>query len=410
MSITRRDLLAAATGALATWGVSRIAPLGHSQSHNTQFKNTLPYSIYGLGMEGQRFPGGQIHRNHEESVLTELNLNSGLITQTLLPMPNGHFVTCLSNDLLVCTPIQGPQVFVLNKKHKTEIILDCDSDSIFGGHGIHLPKEKLFLASVKSKNPKMSGYLAAYDDQTFELVNKIDIHAYYPHDLQIMPNAPHHIIVSHGSQAQSFHNKYLGRDPIVSIIDATTGNIIKRHTDFELQGLNHVAVTQDGDIYTSQLTSISPTEESRQKLDTDFPQKKWAWGDGTGSKLDRLPYPAPILSFPHNAKPQEYMSDPGLFLRHQDITYHKFLNQIYSTYSESNTIAILKTMGDLEVLDAGLFGIYKVRGIRALPQTSLVLINDSENGFALIDMKEKKLVRSYRSHLFLTRHLTIGHG
>ncbi|MGE5084815.1 MAG: hypothetical protein ACM3MG_00840 [Bacillota bacterium] len=406
MAFNRRDLLIAGVGSLFGFALPKTISKLSTQS-NKYDSDIPPYTIYGLGMEGHRFPGGQGYLEHKESVITELDLVSGIFKQTLLPMPNGHIVTILNGEKLVCTPIQGSKIFVLSLKHETEKILESEAGTIFGGHGTHLPDLGLFIASVKSENLDKPGYLAAYDDRTFELKRKIEINALYPHDLRPVPGKPSQVVVSHGSQSQSFQSSHLGKDPVASIIDVSTGEILRRFTDFQLQGLNHVTISENGDIYTSQLISLPPNEASLQKFDEDFPGVKWAWGDGTGTKLDRLPYPAPVLWFPQKGAPQALMSHPGQFLRHQDITYHSNLNQVYSTYSESNSIAVINSRGEIKTVDAGLFGVYKVRGIRAIPNSPLVLINDSENGIALVDMKEQKLKQFYHVQLFLTRHITL---
>ena len=162
-----------------------------------------------------------------------------------------------------------------------------------------------------------------------------------------------------------------------------------------------------GNIFTSQLVSLAPEPESMQKFEMDFPGIKWAWGDQTGKKLDRLPYPAPVLYFPKSGKPQSLMTNPGEYLRHQDIVYHDYLDKVYSTYSESNTIAVVDAKGSIENLHAKKFGIYKIRGIRTFSNSPLALINDSENGMALVNMERKRLIRFYDVPLFLTRHITL---
>lgn len=404
MKISRRELLYTGIGTALGWAAAKS---GLSSKFLGSREAIPAYKVYALGMDGHRFPGGQVIQEQAESVLTELDLVTAKIKQTLLPMKNGHSVTPLQKGQLLLTPIQGKSLFIVNSDHSIEKIITTEDAMVFGGHGVHIPELSMFVVSVKAQDEKLPGYLAAYNDSTFELLKKIDIGAMYPHDIKALPENSQHIVVANGSLGQSFKGNHSQQDPLASVVDLSSGEIVRRMNHFELKGLNHVAVNRRGDIFTSQLTSLPATYKSLEKFEQDFPGQRWAWGDLTGKKMDRLPYPAPILYFPQVGEAKALMASPSDHLRHQDIVFHDFLDQIYSTYSESNTIVILDAKGRLEVLKARQFGIYKARGIRTFPDSQHALINDSENGMALLDMRSKKLVKYYDLSLFLTRHITL---
>ena len=407
MSVNRRDFLAltsvAALGAVA----ARQTFAQHGASELSSDKTARPkYAVYGLGMHGGLFPGGRVYARESQSVLTELRLDSGDVKQTLLAMPKGHYVNVHVPNYLVCTPIQGPILQVLDLDHKIVKTLSTEQDYSYGGHSLFIPGEELIVASVKSNSANGAGYLLVYDSKTFSLVDKVPIDGKYPHDIKLRPGTSHEVVVGHGAHPRLAHDADQAGEAVVSVIDLKSKTVVARFDRTPLLGINHLALDSAEQIYSSQLSSLPISEASYRQLAEKFDVRDWRWGDLSGGEKEEIPYPAPVLQFQPNGDLKTVFSAPGKHLRHQDIAWCESLKLILSTYSESNSIVKVTSDGTATSLDAERFNIQKVRGVNPIPGSDLVLLNDNEAGIALVDFKSERLLKFYPIRMYMTRHLS----
>jgi hypothetical protein len=344
---------------------------------------------------------------------------------------------------------------LVDENHKEVASFTAPEDYLYGGHGLVLPEQSVFVMCMRYKTPKTladHGRFEVYDLKTAKLLNRIDSGGLHPHEIHRIPGTDE-LIVTHYGDIFTPNPPYTHHvvEPKLTIYDAKTFEV-KRHYKQDYNALlTHMNVSKDGYAYYVMTQYIEDTGPKKTKIkNTDIApageevslamtkemapksEPKVAGIEPfdealveldrklesiTGLKRDypipyeaarelKLPVPLPFVRV--NTKTGEkdvFMTAAGNHLRSQSVGYNEFTNTALGIFYHADTAILHKNGGKPKVLSAGDVGLSELRGVADIPGTPCVALVAAHRGLVIYDLNKEEVVNRFPYQYFDTVHM-----
>ena len=122
---------------------------------------------------------------------------------------------------------------------------------------------------------------------------------------------------------------------------------------------------------------------------------------------NRLAVPGAVIKVnPLNGEREEFLVSETAQLRSQSVAAHNPSKRVFATYVYSNKLIVIdeekKAVSAVNAFD---YGIQKLRGVSAIPNSDFIAIADQERGIVIVNAKTLKEERKIDAQLFLAPHI-----
>ncbi len=409
---------------------SQKGPLGSSSKPAGQ--------LLAFGTDGHLYPGYSGKHRNQVSVLTAVDMGSGKMIQTPLPMGAGHSALAVGDGRIVCVAHHKGKSIVVDGNHKELATLRSPNDYVYGGHGLVLPDRGVFVLCMRYEDPKTvddHGQYEIYDLKTLKLLDRIDSGGLHPHEIHIIPGTDELIATHYGDifvrKPPYTHNTV---ETKLTVYDAKTMKVKRHYLQPEFGAMvTHMNVTKDKDAYFVMTQYIEGSSKRRAKKsanggsiesvaeahDNALIQADMELEKVLGHKREfaipyeaaqelKIPLPLPFVRVNTQTGERKVMlTSEANQLRSQSVGYNEMTNTAIGIYYHSDT-AILHQPGkdQAEVLNAADIGIAELRGVADIPGTSCVGFVAAHRGMVVYDLAGKQVVARYPYQYFDTVHLS----
>ena len=416
--ISRRFILGATLASMAT-------PLVHACAKKGGHSSIKGYA-HTIGFLGQRHAEGlKLWQNgtfNNPSLLSSLNLATGEILQTALPLERGHSVVPLADGRLVCIPQNGDKAIVVNANHTNPTTLKAGDGLAFGGHGWEDTQNGTLLLPLMvspARSVKDSGTLRLYDTKTLDIIHERTSGGIHPHEITTLKSGERLAITHYGDVRQigregPFH--FSPASPCLSIYKRQTLKNIAHYNQDDLNGvLTHLCLAPDGDIITvsNQYLPFNSGDEASvlgavEKFTTLHGRAPSALTQPLVEE-NRLALIQPVRKTnPQTGKTILLADGDHGFSRSQSVCTHIGSGRVFATFSFSNSLFILNKDGSYSRQSAQPYGIHNLRGVAALEETPYLLLTDRHKGIAVINATTLELHSTFDVALYGSAHITIS--
>lgn len=453
----RRNFLAGLAGAA---GALFLAGCGSSseKTSNGGASGKVSGTLLALGTDGHLFPGFTARDHNKASVLSAVNLATGKVRQTALPIGGGHQPMPIGDGRILCVAHHKATSIAVDANHKELKQFTAPENYLYGGHGIVLPDRGVFIMCMRYKNPQEltdHGKLEVYDLKTLELQDRFDSGGLHPHEIHAIPGTDELITTHYGDVYRPnppfTHNVI---EPKLTILDAKTLQV-KRHFKQDFNAMvTHMNVNHDGyayyvmtqyvepegnykklrrtkDAVTPAGEEVSPTMSRIQEMAPKLTVDGVKLGNYDAALLEvdgelervmghkrefaipyeaakelKLPIPLPFVRV--NVKTGEhdvFMTGEANHLRSQSVAYNSKTGTMMGIYYHADTAILHKTGQKPEVLLAGDVGLSEMRGGVDIPGTPYVGLVAAHRGMVVFDMEKREVVERFPFQYFDTVHL-----
>lgn len=355
----------------------------------------------------------------QNSLVTILDLSSGRYLQGLAPISNVHTTWSSPYGEIILNSAHQSTSLVIDNNMKTVAHLILPENYYFGGHSVVLPEKNIYIMTVKrsmSNHPTDHSFLYIYDLKTHKLLNKIETPSTFAHD--IIEFGENKVAVSHyGTLRFDLKDwdrpidkgevEYLldVRNPKVSIVDYTKGQVLRNIDYPATHSLNHLTTLNQKDIYTVSIQAIKKDQRSRDYLKRNYNDD---WCDT--KSVDSTKYvflPSPIMKYSEATQTFKKFESKNARQqrRSQDIEADPYHGFVYGAFTDGNHLGILKGDDDFRLVDASKFKLKQIRGINILEKTGLIALNDGYFGVSVVDPVKEELVEFFPIRLKRAIHM-----
>jgi hypothetical protein len=437
MGLSRRAVLGGIIGAGATVGglstagklsmaatKSADATTACAPSAKTNQGLDIPAKLLSVGIDGNAHPdvySGRIDTQEppwidRPSVLTELDLRTGKIKQTLLPIQSAHSVTPLPDGSLFIAAHHKPVSIHVTADHAIIKTYLAEDGYVYGGHSYYIPSLNLLAVPSRRDNPRTkadTGLIQFYDVSNMELVKQVDSKGIHPHELRLLPQDDSQMLITHYGDVHTPHPQGLADhviEPKLSIMDLNKFEIVKEvhqsidaiytHMDVGYKGDAYVVSNQFFPVRGLSTKQIAdgvkrfniPTEIARHP--TSLVKRRFSIPSGL------------IKTDPITGKNEVLMTKPGDVMRSQSVAAHHASKRVFATYAFSNRV-LVHDEGANETFsqDAFEYGLHEIRGVTAIPNTDYIAFNDLYNGIAIVNAYTMELVGNFTARTLKAPHI-----
>ena len=417
-------------------------------------ESKLTGKVLAFGTDGHLFPGYSGKDHNKVSVLTSVNIADGKLKQTPLPMGAGHSAMGLGDGRVLCVAHHQNKSMLVDPDHKEIASFVSPEKYLYGGHGLVLPEQGVFVMCMRFKNPQTladHGRFEVYDLKTAKVVDRIDSGGLHPHEIHRIPGTDE-LIVTHYGDIFTPNPPYAHHviEPKLTIYDAKTFKV-KRHYKQDYNALlTHMNVSKDGYAYyvmtqyvedagakktkvkavdmapAGEEVSLAMAREMAPKPEAPAGKKPFEQilveldqklESITGHKREyaipyeaarelKLPVPLPFVRVNTKTGDKEvFMTAEGNHLRSQSVGYNDFTNTALGIFYHADTAILHKNGGQPEVLGAGEVGLSELRGVADIPGTPYVALVAAHRGLVIYDLDKKQVVTRFPYQYFDTVHL-----
>lgn len=363
----------------------------------------------------------------------------------------------LGDGRIVCVAHHKDQSVAVDANHKVIKTFTAPESYVYGGHGIVLPEQGVFILCMRYKNPQQltdHGQLEVYDIKTMELQHRADSGGLHPHEIHAIPGTGE-LITTHYGDVYRPNPPYTHNvvEPKLTIFDAKTLEV-KRHFKQDYNAMvTHMNVNHDGFAYyvmtqyvepemgykklrrskeavtpageevspkMSQIQEMAPKlmegprpgsyDAALLKADQELEQilghkREFAIPYEAAKEL-KLPIPLPFVKV--NVKTGEheaFMTGEANHLRSQSVAYNSQTGTMMGIYYHADTAILHKTGAKPEVLLAGNIGLSEMRGGADIPGTPYIGLVAAHRGMVVYDMEKREVVERFPYQYFDTVHL-----
>jgi hypothetical protein len=391
----------------------------------------LPLRLYSIGRDGATLAASGAAMAERPSVLTEFDLKTGRLRQTLVPVQNGHSVMGLPRQgWLFIASSYGKQVAVIDREsHAVVRTMQAPNGFVYSGHTLELPERNLLLTSLYREVATTTadeGLFQLFDATTLNEVGQVPSGGLQPHEMLLRPGGTEIVVANQGStQAPSDEGYTTARrftfdalDPKLTVLDTATlkvkrtipltpENGVPTHLTFDTKG-RVVAVTQQ---YLNMTPAGDRTREviARELDDIRRPQG-WPlhWMD-----LERprgnVALPMPLVRADLDTGAVEtFMSDPAMHRRSQSVITHTQSGRVFAIYMHSNALVYLDEDGTCRAIPCQQAGVNDIIGLADLPGTPYIAAQGFYYDIGILHAQTLQLVASFKVNHFRSAHLTVA--
>lgn len=433
MATTRRDILIGLGGALAGAAAAKatdVLDTKHTQAGTALSgaatapaakEYTLKGRLFALGATGDLHPIGMensLKTGFGGAVLSEVDMATGAIKQTWLPMHGAHHALPTKNGEVVCIAHHGPVSLVVDEDHKVKHQFVSDEGYVYGGHGQPLPEKGVFILPVRhaqARSVKDTGRLEIYDLQTFKLLDKLDSGGIHPHEIRMLPGRKEMVVTHYGEVAEFNPGNPLEMnivEPKLTVYDAATLKPVRHYVQDVNAILTHMDIGPEGHVYAvlNQYIRLKTPEDRARALDVlrailGHPDIDIAFHEDS-IRRKRISIPLPTLKInPLNGEVERIFIGKQQN-RSQSVATNTMTGTVFATYLYTNTLAVMPKDGPAFGLDMLKYGIDTIRGVSDIPGTPYIAVGSSYRGLAVIDVRNYELVKHFDLQVFVSPHLS----
>lgn len=416
LHVTRRDAIRqiGLTGLLAAFGGAATAQPGPDGGIG------LSGHVHALGLDPRLFPEYDARGGRAFSVLTSLDLATGLPRQSLIPIAGGHVTCNLPDNRILCVAHHESKSVVVDRQHNLLAEIITDPEHVFGGHGLLQPDRNVILLPQKRKRAlgiADLGSLLVYDARTFRLLDQVETGGIHPHELQPIPGTDELAVTHYGDIATEdpvfMHNVV---DPKLSVLDARTLRPKRHYPQRGLKAMvTHMRVAEDGWAYLV-LTQYIRLQggDARKAYDTAVSLLERAIGRKMTFAMPqpalterKLPVPLPMLAI-HTQTGESKVINTGdcNHLRSQSVAYSRNAGVAVGVYAQSNTLVVVPSNGQPTAIRGESIGLRNMRGVTEIPGSTCVAVMGAYRNAVVFDLRRMTTVASYATINYLDTHLT----
>jgi hypothetical protein len=420
--LTRRDLTKylVALGMVQPMGASKghAEPAGHGISRKPEFAGHL----HAVGSNPTLFQDSDRGIGGVGSVLTSLDLASGVPRQTMLDMAGGHIACSLANGAMMCIPQHEPKSLVVNSEHQVVAEVITAPDYVFGGHGWFHEARNLIVLPQRRRHARLPSdvdSLLICDARTYKVLDVVESGGIHPHELHPIPGTDE-LAVTHYGDIEEKHAVFVHNvvDGKLTILDANTFkpkrhypqhefNAMVTHMRVDEAGWAHLVLTQyiswpagsDGNAYAAALAELETVIGRPVRF--DIPQ--------ASLQAHMLPLPLALLAVHTQTGERRLVNTgDGHHLRSQSVAYSADARAAVAVYSHSDNLVIARQGSEPMVVRAERLRLRDLRGVVELPGTTLIAVMGSYRNVAVYDITRDELVASYDTANYQDTHLSFS--
>jgi hypothetical protein len=428
--LNRREFIATVTG-LAIGAGAPTVWRGRGNPLAIDADSGLNYKIYATGRQGARYQGSTNLYNEQQSVVSEINLQTGTLRRVLLPMGEAHSVFVeQANDLIAVLPQYYIQAAFLDIDLKPRGFFHAPEGYVFSGHGLKPPGTDLMFCTLHphkgaGSHIKPDGIIQVYDLSTCKLVDQFSSGGVLPHDMSIFRDGRRAAVAHAGNRkyiTQPVAGSFTGYTsasslftPKLSIIDLYTRHVVQEMPVEQNEALVHLTVTQDDQVYgvlqrfiewsKKPSSAVGATElDTLQKGGLPYSLHELELpGDNQGVAI-----PLPLIHFnPQTGTTRPIFTAPDKQRRSQSVIHHSMTGTVIAVYVYSEYLVCVPPAKPAFAVRSSDLGLQSPIGLCDLPGTPYFAVAGMMDDIAIVDARDMGLVHLVRTPLFRSSHLTV---
>ena len=387
---------------------------------NSQFfeKNTRLITV---GYDGDLFKGERSYdTKYKQSVLTEVDLKTGDIKQTLSPIPRGHHVLPMpKHDKLLVCPGWSNILALHDMDHGLIERFGAPKDHVFGGHGVVYDEKGLVFVSLSHVDQKsQSGKIAIFDQKDFKLLDIIETKGSKAHDMTILPDRKTLVVGNYGVKNEEWEQG-IARDHYskeecssLSFINAETLKVESVSHFEDMKGLAHLGTGRDDEIvivferFMEYKDSHLSDEERDNALKKIMKDQVWSLHNEEKTDDKGVSIPTKIRRFnPNTGESHDHFTNMIDQRRPQSIAYNSMTDSLLVCHVYPNTLISVDKTGTSKVFPSKDFGIKEPIGACEIEGTPYIAISGMSRDITLIDTRDMTPALQVPCELFRCSHM-----
>lgn len=356
-----------------------------------------------------------------KTLLTTLDIATGIARQTALDIQAGHSAFPLPDGRIICLPDPGRRAAVVDKDHNLITYLEPPEGMGYGGHAMLLPGDEYVVLPCKRYPSPTSfsdpGLLQIVRVKDLKIMDHKHAAGGWPHQLELLPDGEHFAVIYYGAvtrRAPKYNLVMDVQEPRLAIYRNDDQSLV-RVIDLPNYdaATTHIAVDGKGRIYIQMMQFFLPSEEGfKHQFDV---LKKNGFGPialSVGETVNNTFYlPVPLLRLDVNTgKTEEVFFNPEL-AKH-------FLSSATNTQTGAVVFGCLgpgaavsaRADGTIICKDAFELGCTSVSGTANIPGTPYNMLCDIHRGFVLVHSETLEPIARYAGDFDEATHLYASAG
>lgn len=420
-SFSRRVFLTS-VGAVAMGGLAAKAlglPQALADIPSSDIKAPLKGKAHIIGVN---YPAGTRPTATSFSDITTIDLASGQVRHTTLPMIDGHAALPLGGGRVGCIAHHANKTVVVDSEHAPISELIAPEGYLFGGHGQLIPGTSNLIIPVrhaKPMTPADKGLFLVYDRDTLQKLDQVESAALHPHEIRYLPEQDE-IVATHYGDIEVPNPPYRFNvvDARLVVYDAKTLKEKRSYpqNDFNAM-LTHMSVTPDGYAYCVLTQYINVPTNPALPLDQNYDISKSFVTQTLGRppeyeilmegvKEGRIAMPLPFLRInTQTGEREELMSRMNDQIRSQSVAVNQQTGTGVAAYFHSNTI-VLHRAGEKPLSVSGTkLGIEGISGVCQIPETPYIIISGSQKNSIVVNVNTLDVIARFESQNDFAPHV-----
>ncbi len=430
MKISRRHFLASVT-ALAGAAVggallqNQTTPNYAALAAPTSKPSGLPkgLKILTAGREAGRYPYASSLFDAKESVVTAVDVDSGAITQQLVPVQNAHHIIALPERGELLIPPRHFASMAITDLSCRKIIKQVSAPSgyLYSGHAVVLPNKNIAIFSLFDESQKRRSVLGIFDLQSQNFIDLKPSSGTEAHDMALLNNSTqlavgHYGVAEYDTDSDSATSSKKKRIyPSLSRFNLDTFEEIDS-TEVKIKGrLSHVCSDNNTQVFGVVESYINATPnnhyskaEIAKRTSHLMGEKPWALSPYDILNADGIAIPTGMLEFQVGKKGYtHHFINAHVQRRPQSIIFHKHTGKTIAAYVYSSQFIVLSKDGSQTAHPAHETAVPYPIGLSDIAGTPYFVAAGMMDNISIIDARNMKLVAHYPCHLFRSSHTTI---
>lgn len=374
-----------------------------------------------VGYDGHLFSGETtIDTSYKQSVLTEVDLKTGGIKQTLSAIPRGHHVLPMpKHDKLLVCPGWSNILALHDMDHGLIERFAAPKDHVFGGHGVVYDEKDLVFVSLSHVDQKsQSGKVAIFDQKDFKLLDTIKTKGSKAHDMVILPDRKTLVVGNYGVKddewEQGIAKPHYGKDECssLSFINAETREVESISYFEDIKGLAHLGIGYDDEIvmvferYMAYKGSHLSDEERDLALQKLMKDGVWPLHPEEKTNDKGVSIPTKIKRFnPNTGHSHDHFTNILDQRRPQSVAYNGMTESLLVCHVYPNTLISIDKTGTTKVISSKDIGIEEPIGACEIEGTPYIAVSGMTRDVTLVDTRDMSAALQVPCELFRSSHI-----
>ncbi len=429
MLMQRRDILKlilSSAALTAGWGITSASAATTKTPAAPLPKEIKTKSLITLGTNANRFPDtvfdenkiAKVYGTDNCSIMTEVNIHTEQVRQSVVPVKMGHGVQRIKNGNLVATSHHHNTAALLDEEHTPIKVFNPPEGYVFGGHSMIFPEKNIVIVPVRHANPhstKDTGRLLVYDATDFKPMGEYDSGGIHPHEIRLLPERDEFVVTHYGdidgTDPEGFYFNVI--EPKLSVLDS--GNFsTKREYLQPIDAIyTHMDVGKGANVYAVANQYIRYRKKSSRELKKLLKSYNFQPKNAIprlSSQRNKMAVPLGVIRVDAITGNREvFLTSNEDFLRSQSIAANPKSGRIFATYSFSNNLIVIdEATKKVTVKSAYDYGFRDIRGVTNIPNTNYVAISDKEQGIVIINATTLEKIKDFPIYVLSSPHIFAG--